>query len=248
MIERLESDVENLKNRLQAIIIAKETAKLDFDRQQELNKQGLSSTKKLEKAKIEYKNYISKEADIRNKLNTAESKLSSQKTQVIYAPSDGVIVQTISGDEATIITKGQKLANFIPDNIKYAVELFVDGMDIPLIYPGRKVRLQFEGWPAIQFSGWPSTAIGTFGGVVEVVDPSVSPNGKFRVIIVEDPDDHPWPDNKYLRYGARAKGWVLLETVSVGYELWRQLNNFPPEITRSQVQADKNQNKITNDE
>ena len=71
---------------------------------------------------------------------------------------------------------------------------------------------------------------GTFGAVVGTVDPVVSPNGRFRVLLVPDPDDAPWPSNAYLRFGAQARGWILLDTVSVGYELWRRLNGFPPEV------------------
>ena len=37
---------------------------------------------------------------------------------------------------------------------------------------------------------------------------------------VPDPEDEPWPDGRYLRQGVRANGWLLLETVSLGYELW----------------------------
>ena len=87
----------------------------------------------------------------------------------------------------------------------------------------------FEGWPAVQFGGWPEVAVGTFGAVVSTVDPVVSSNGRFRVLLVPDPDDAPWPSNAYLRFGAQARGWILLDTVSVGYELWRRLNGFPPE-------------------
>ena len=53
-------------------------------------------------------------------------------------------------------------------------------------------------------------------------------SGTFRVVIVPDPDQPPWPDGEALRQGVRAKGWVLLGQVSLGYELWRQLNGFPP--------------------
>jgi len=35
-------------------------------------------------------------------------------------------------------------------------------------------------------------------------------------------------DDRFLRFGAQVNGWVLLDTVSIGFELWRQLNNFPP--------------------
>jgi hypothetical protein len=89
--------------------------------------------------------------------------------------------------------------------------------------------LQFEGWPVIQVSGWPSVAVGTFAGRVVAVDPSAQANGRFRVLVAEDPGTGPpWPDKGYVRFGSGARGWVLLETVSVGYEIWRQLNNFPP--------------------
>ena len=38
----------------------------------------------------------------------------------------------------------------------------------------------------------------------------------------------PWPDRRFVRFGSKARAWVLLETVPVGFEIWRQLNNFPP--------------------
>ena len=31
-----------------------------------------------------------------------------------------------------------------------------------------------------------------------------------------------------LRQGVRTNGWVLLGQVPLGYELWRQINGFPP--------------------
>ena len=136
-----------------------------------------------------------------------------------------------AGDAATFISAGQVVATFVPDNAARAVELFIDGRDVALVRPGAKVRLQFEGWPAVQFSGWPSVAVGTFGGEVVAVDASAQPNGKFRVLVTEDATElEPWPDRDFVRFGASARGWVLLETVSIGYELWRQLNNFPPEF------------------
>ncbi len=161
-------------------------------------------------------------------LNQMEVRLARQQAQTLRAPRDGTITRIIAANIATLVNQGEPLATFVPKDSEPAVELYVRGIDIPLIYPGRKVRLEFEGWPAVQFSGWPSAAVGTFGGVVQVVDPSVTPTGQFRVLVVPDPDDMPWPDQQFLRYGARAKGWVLLDEVKVGFELWRQLNNFPP--------------------
>ena len=83
----------------------------------------------------------------------------------------------------------------------------------------------------MQFSGWPSQAIGTFGGKVIAVDQSAQTNGRFRVLIAEDKTGGGgWPEERYVRFGAAVQAWVLLETVPVGYEIWRQLNNFPPEL------------------
>jgi hypothetical protein len=92
------------------------------------------------------------------------------------------------------------------------------------------VRIQFEGWPVIQVSGWPSVAIGTFSGHVIAIDPSAQASGRFRVLVEEDEETGraPWPDRRFVRFGSKARAWVLLETVPVGYEIWRQLNNFPP--------------------
>ena len=92
------------------------------------------------------------------------------------------------------------------------------------------MRLQFEGWPAVQFAGWPSVAVGTFGGVVKVVDAQGRADGRFRVLVVPDPSAAPWPEKPYLRQGGRANGWLLLDTVRLGYEFWRQLNAFPPSV------------------
>jgi hypothetical protein len=71
-----------------------------------------------------------------------------------------------------------------------------------------------------------------FGGEVTAVDPSATTAGSFRVLVTEDPGDpHPWPGQDFVRFGSNARGWILLETVSAGYEIWRQLNNFPPNFT-----------------
>ncbi len=102
------------------------------------------------------------------------------------------------------------------------------GLDAPLVKPGAKARLQFDGWPVFQFSGWPGSAIGTFGGEVVYVEPVANATGDFNVWIRPDESDIPWPAESSARLGSRVKAWVLLEEVRLGYEMWRQLNNFPP--------------------
>jgi hypothetical protein len=73
-------------------------------------------------------------------------------------------------------------------------------------------------------------AVGTFGGRVALVDPSSDELGRFRILVVPDPQDEPWPSREFLRQGARANGFVLLDRVRLGYELWRQANGFPPTV------------------
>ncbi len=108
-------------------------------------------------------------------------------------------------------------------------ELFIDGNDLPLVQVGDKARLQFEGWAAIQFVSFPKAAEGTFGGRVYLVDPTSNDKGDFRVLVEPDPADRPWPDQELLRQGVRAQGWVLMpQPVTMGWEVWRQLNGFPP--------------------
>ena len=107
-------------------------------------------------------------------------------------------------------------------------ELLIDGNDLPLIIKGDMVRLQFEGWPAIQFVAYPDAAAGTFGGRVFLVDPTANDSGQFRILVEPDPNDRPWPNEELLRQGVRAHGWVILQQVTLGWELWRVLNGFPP--------------------
>jgi multidrug efflux pump subunit AcrA (membrane-fusion protein) len=174
----------------------------------------------------------------------ARTKAERQKTQVVVAPRDGYILRVHAANSADLLSQGDPLIELIPDTERLATELWVRGNDAPLVTPGRKVRLQFEGWPAVQFAGWPSVAVGTFGGVVSFVDAQGGGDGRFRMLVSPDPDDVPWPDRRYLRQGARATGWVLLEDVSLGYEMWRQLNAFPPSISSAPDEtADKDGGK-----
>jgi len=101
-------------------------------------------------------------------------------------------------------------------------------MDVPLLQRGRIVRVEFDGWPALQFSGWPSVSVGTFGGRVANIDYVNSSNGKYRVQVVPDPSEEPWPEQ--LRMGSGARGFIMLNDVPVWWEIWRQLNGFPPSL------------------
>lgn len=171
---------------------------------------------------------LTKEASALSKLLSMDTKLSRQSAQEIVAPRAGMIQRVKGGQGGEQVKAGDPLAIIVPDTSQVAVEMKLPGNDVPLVKLGQPVRLQFEGWPAIQFSGWPGVAVGTFGGLVTYIDGSDDGDGKFRVLIVPDPADDPWPNRSILRQGVRANGWVLLDVVPLGFELWRQLNGFPP--------------------
>ncbi|MFD2246286.1 HlyD family secretion protein [Pontibacter ruber] len=163
------------------------------------------------------------------------STLERSKFYQVVAPQTGYLVRTLKAGIGENIKEGEAVATIMPENPKMAVELFVQPMDLPLLYRGAPVRLQFDGWPALVFSGWPNVGFGTFGGKVAVID-NTATNGQYRMLVVPDPEQGPWPEA--LRIGTGANGWAMLNTVPIWYELWRQLNGFPPDYTGSTSTTD----------
>ncbi len=145
----------------------------------------------------------------------------------ILAPQDGYLARAIQVGIGETISEGAEILNIVPANAELAVEMYVQPVDLPLIKVGNKVRFIFDGWPAIVFSGWPQLTNGTFGGVVVSIDQSSGVNNQYRVLVAEDPEEKPWPD--MLRMGSGADGIALLNDVPIWYEIWRQLNGFPPD-------------------
>lgn len=238
LIQRLEGERAQVSEQIRAAKSGLSTAMLDLDRMKELYESGLAARREYEQTLIRVEEFRSRVAEATANLSRVDVNLSRQSVQMVRAPRNGVILRINGGDAATYVNAGDLLATFVPESPVRVVEIFVDGRDIALVEPGAKSRIQFEGWPAVQFSGWPSVAIGTFGGIVVAVDPSAQVNGRFRVLIAEDKEDiHPWPEERYVRFGSTVRAWILLETVPVGYELWRQMNNFPPELPQQGATA-----------
>lgn len=227
IIERIRSEKSAMESRLKVALHAEEIAKINVDRQLYLYQQGISARKTYEAANLEYTKFRSDVENIKAELARIEVKLARQHSQRVLAPITGTILRRHAGQESVIVKAGDVIAELVPNTNSRAVELWVDGNDIPLINVGDTVRLQFEGWPGIQFSGWPSVAIGTFGGVVSVIDAADDGHGRFRLLIVPNKNE-PWPEARYLRQGVRANGWVLLGQVPLWFELWRRFNGFPP--------------------
>jgi multidrug efflux pump subunit AcrA (membrane-fusion protein) len=145
----------------------------------------------------------------------------------IIAPQAGQVVQAAKTGIGEMVKEGEMIVNIVPDKIQYAVELFVRPVDLPLVQQGEEVMFLFDGFPAIVFSGWPEASSGTFRGKVVAVEKNVSANGTFRVLVAENPKEKPWP--KELKMGTAANGLALLNDVPVWYELWRNINSFPPD-------------------
>lgn len=159
----------------------------------------------------------------------------------VLAPQDGYVTKTLSSGLGEVIKEGQSVATIVPEHYDQATTLFINAMDLPLMYIGAKVRLQFDGWPALVFNGWPNMSFGTFGGEVVAIDNVASDNGKYRILIAPDPDAKPWPEA--VRAGSGAYGWALLNDVPIWYEIWRQLNGFPPDFYRPEGKTDKDASK-----
>lgn len=170
------------------------------------------------------------------------SKLSNEYTNTemrslqyqIIAPQSGYVVRAMKAGIGETIKEGDAVCTIMPEASDLAVEMYVKAMDVPLITKGRKVRVEFDGWPALQFSGWPSVSVGTFGGTVEVIDYVSAQPGEFRVLVIPDANEDSWPSQ--LRIGSGTKSWIMLDNVPIWYELWRQINGFPPSLYREPLQ------------
>ena len=157
----------------------------------------------------------------------------------ILAPQEGQVTRTVKAGLGEIVKESELLCQITPLMYDVAVEMYVEPFDLPLLFKDQKVRFMFDGWPAIVFSGWPNVSYGTFGGKVMAIDNNISPNGKFRVLVGEDPAETPWPQQ--LKVGGGAKGFAMLKDVPVWYELWRNLNGFPPDFYQTLTEAKPSQ-------
>ncbi|MBS1808422.1 MAG: biotin/lipoyl-binding protein [Acidobacteria bacterium] len=161
--------------------------------------------------------------------------------RIVRAPRDGKVVRVMKVGPGETVKAGDELAVLAPATRDQAVELYLTDYDAPLVSEGRQVRLNFAGWPAIQFVGWPSIAVGTFAGRIKLIDAIDDGKNRFRIIVTPDEElirsgrEEPWPSLDQLRPGAEVNGWVMLDTVSLGFELWRQFNAFPPSVQRGPI-------------
>lgn len=245
------TDTENRRNKMQesnAKLISAKNKMLSSENEVinvrvEINSTDAKFQDEIYKAESDLYAAQSARFDTENEVNKLANQLSNyqvrQSFYYITSPVDGQITKAIQVGIGETIKEGTPLVSIMPDRSDLTVAMFIEPLDLPLVDKGEHVRIQFDGWPAIVFSGWPNTSYGTYGGEVVAIDKFISDNGMFRVLVKPDPEDHPWPDA--LRIGSGTNNMLLLNDVPIWYELWRQINGFPPDFYSRN--SDKNQNK-----
>jgi multidrug resistance efflux pump len=189
-------------------------------------------TEKISKAQAEQ---FQSQSQIQS-INSEMAKLQNQVSNYIIrngmyfiiATQNGQIAQANKSGIGEILKDGETISLIVPNRMDYAVEMFVRPMDLPLMSKGQNVRFMFDGFPAIIFSGWPNSSYGTFSGKIIAIENTISNNGMFRILVTEDNSVKKWPQG--LRLGAGAKCITLLKDVPIWYEVWRNINGFPPDF------------------
>lgn len=205
----------------------------------ELNTLKQDVNDKLFKLKGDIANANSEKSTVIAEVAKNENELSNYRIRGsqkwLVAPQTGQIIKAKKAGINEIVKEGEMIVEIVPNSFLYAVELFVKPMDLALLNKGQDVRLQFDGYPAIVFSGWPNSSYGTFAGKISAIETNRNENGQFRVLIVPDEKDKNWPSN--LKIGTGAQGFALLNNVPIWYELWRQLNGFPPDFYKVEIKG-----------
>ncbi len=206
----------------------------------EINRIDAEYTEKVSKASGEQSSALSAKYETEAQVNKLENQVVnySMRNELYYikAPQSGFVNKALQSGLGETIKEGTPIVSIMPSKYDVAVETFIEPNDLPLIAKGEKIRIWFDGWPTIVFSGWPDLSYGTFGGEIVAIEKFISPNGKYRVLISEDPKDIKWP--KQLSIGSGAKTIAMLENVPIWFELWRKLNGFPPNYYKNKETED----------
>ena len=217
----------------------------------ELNSIEAEYLDKISKAESELNSTLSYFYDTEGQISKMNNEFANMQIRssfyYITSPQDGIIVRALKTGLGETIKEGEEILSIMPSNPELAAQLYVNALDVVLLKPGSRVRLQFEGWPALVFSGWQGVTLGTFSGEVKVID-KVDTKGKYRILVVPDKKEDPWPN--LLRIGTNVRGFAMLNDVPVWYELWRRLNGFPPDFQGNLTveKATKKNGKISSNE
>jgi multidrug resistance efflux pump len=243
------TDVEEKRLKLQeseAKIITQENKFLNaknewLNTKVEINRISAEYADKTSKARSERYSAMSAKYENQAQVNKLENQVINytlrNKLYYIKAPQNGYVNRALQSGLGETIKEGTAIVSIMPSKYDIAVEAFVDPVDLPLVHKGEKIRLWFDGWPTIVFSGWPELSYGTFGGKIMAIENFISDNGKYRILIAQDPQENPWP--KRLSVGSGAKTLAMLDNVPIWFELWRKLNGFPPNYYKPKKESKK---------
>ncbi|WP_223034434.1 HlyD family secretion protein [Hanstruepera marina] len=202
-------------------------------------------TDKISKAQSDMFTAQSNQFDTKAQVTKLENDYTNyqKRNNLLYvtAPQSGYINKALRGGIGVTFKEGDELVGIMPSQFELAVETYVRPIDLPLLHIGEKVRVQFDGWPAIVFSGWPNVSYGTYGAKVVAIENFISDNGRYRVLLAPDETDYEWPEA--IRVGSGARTIALLNDVPIWYEVWRQLNSFPPDYYSPQIKESKDKKK-----
>lgn len=211
----------------------------------EINRLGAEYAEKISKAESDLQTARSNQFDARAQVSKLENDYSNyvirNRMNFVLAPQSGYITKALRDGIGETFKEGERLVGIMPSEYQLAVETYVKPLDVPLLYIGERVRVQFDGWPSIVFSGWENMSYGTYGARVVAIDNFISENGKYRVLLAPDPEEPSWP--KGIRVGSGARTIALLNVVPIWYELWRTLNGFPPDFYQPEQTANNPEKK-----
>jgi multidrug resistance efflux pump len=192
---------------------------------------------KMAKAESERYSAVSNQMETEAEISKLRNQFSNYSIRsgfyTILAPQDGYVTKALASGIGETIKEGEAICTVMPSSVHLAVEMYVDPMDMPLVKKGQHVNFVFDGWPTIVFSGWPNYTYGTFPGRVFAIDNIPSANGKYRLLVAPEAGGKQWPPQ--LRVGTGSHGYLLLNRVRVWYEIWRQLNGFPPDYYKTET-------------
>ena len=247
------TDVEQKRLKLQeaeAYIITQENKLLSsknelINAKVEINRITAEYAEKISKSESDKFTALSTQYDTEAQVNKLQNQYVNYSLRnglyYITAPQEGYVNRALLAGIGETIKEGTPIVSIMPAGYDIAIETYVNPIDLPLVHRGAKVRVWFDGWPRIVFSGWPGLSYGTYGGRVVAIENFISPNGKYRILISPDSEAEKWP--KELSIGAGAQSIALLETVSVWYEIWRNLNGFPPDYYKPDTNDTKSKDK-----
>lgn len=167
------------------------------------------------------------DGDIAKLENQVANYKARQGLYFVIASQDGQIVQINKAGIGEILKDGESIGIIVPEKVDYAVEIYIKPVDLPLVKEGQRVMCIFDGFPAIVFSGWPNSSYGTFAGKVIAVENNISTNGMFKALVIQDKNEKQWPPK--IKMGTGVQGIAILNDVPIWYELWRNINGFPPD-------------------